>query len=139
MLLFTWAYAESTSLKTWARAASLALAASIDINLSAQFFALVAIEDAQRNANAGAHGLNRVGIVVRRVIGVPAGKGWIGRSVGFGKLVVRLRLLNRLHRCLKIRTGGKRSLAKFVERFQISRKIESAGKVELLHRRSVIE
>ena len=52
--------------------------AACDIKLGAQFFALVAVEDAQRNIYADSYSLARKRIVSGRIVRLPRGEGWIG-------------------------------------------------------------
>src|SRR6266704_4003466 len=46
--------------------------AAVDVQPGAQFFALIAIEDAQRNADTGADGLISVGVAEGRVVNLPS-------------------------------------------------------------------
>ncbi len=98
------------------------LLALVDVDEGALLFALVAIEDAQRNVDAGAERLGAVGIVVGGVVGVPAAEGGIGRAVGDGQLVIGFGLLNGLERGLQIGPGIEGDLAEVVERLQARRR-----------------
>jgi hypothetical protein len=62
------------------------LLAAVDVDQRALLLALVLVEDAQRNVDAEAERLDAVGVVVRRVVGVPRAEGRIGGAVGLASL-----------------------------------------------------
>ena len=80
--------ANETAIET---AAQLLVAA--DVDQRALLFALVAVEDAQRNVHAGAQRVAAKVVVECGVVGVPGALGWIGRAIGNGQLMVGLGLL----------------------------------------------
>src|SRR5208337_4803667 len=100
--------------------------------------ALVAIEDAQWDVYARAESLNTVRIVVRGIVCIPPGEGWIGRAIRNRQFVIGLRLLDGFKRCLQVGTRRQRRLAEAVERIERVGEIEDPGHVELIQRRAII-
>src|SRR5215831_2261394 len=74
----------------------------LDIKSGAQLFALVLVEDAQGNIDAGAQSIQSVRIVEGSVMREPKANRGISGSIGLGKLVICLRLLNAQHGGAKI-------------------------------------
>ena len=72
------------------------LPAAVDVNQGPFLFALVPIEDTQRNAHADADSFRAIGIIRRGVIRKPCGISRIGRAVRDRQFVVGVRLLKRL-------------------------------------------
>src|SRR5215469_15354296 len=87
-----------------------------DVQLRSLFFALISIKNAKGDAHTGADCLMGVWIIERGVVGIPPREGWIGRAVRDSKLVVRVRLLNRLECCLQIGAVIESDLTKCVQR-----------------------
>ena len=113
--------------------------AAVDVDQRAFLLALIAVEDAQRNAHAGADRLRAIGIVGRGVICEPACEGRIGRAVRHGQLVVGLGLLNRLQRRLQVGPRRQRGIAVGFQRLQRIAEIEWTRHIELVYRGAVIQ
>ena len=88
------------------------------IDLSALLLALVPVEDAERNVDAGAQCIAAKGVVECGVVGVPSAKGRIGGTVGEGQLVIGVGLLNGLKRGAQVGPGVQGYLTKIFERLQ---------------------
>ena len=115
------------------------LLAAVDVDQRALLLALVAVEDAQRNAHADAESLYAIRIVIRGVVRIPRAVSRIGRTVGDSQLVVGLGLLDRLQRGLQVGPSMPAPISIVVQRLQGIVEIERARHVELIHRRAVVQ
>src|ERR1700689_4128003 len=112
---------------------------ALDVDLRAQLFALVGIEDAQRNADAGPESVQGVGVVEGAVVGVPEADGGVRRTVSLGQLVIGFGLLLGKYGGAEVRTSVERLLAIVVEREQVFGEIERSVDVVALDWPAVVK
>src|ERR1700722_10351476 len=110
------------------------LFAVADVDLRAQLLSLIAVEDAQRNADIDAE----IEIDGRITAEVEA-EGWVGRSVRFGQFVVGVRLVDSLHRGLQVGSRVLRDEPVGVERVDLIVEVEDSGYVEFFDWGAVVQ
>src|SRR5208283_1117599 len=110
-----------------------------DVELRAQLFSLIAVENTQRDTDADADGVNGKRIVSGRVVGIPAAQRRVRRAIGDRQLVLGLSLVHSLNGSPQVRPSIECDLPEFIARLQLVAEIIAPSYVELLDRSAVVK